>query len=328
MPPSNHLNSFRSNFALSAAIASKAGPIIFVLIASGVLAICCLVTGIRFIIAPTIWLGVAVLFSVSFIYARGARSLPISEMAYFGALWVCLTAVGVMFTYLAATLQYPLFDTQFSKLDGAVGFEWLVWYQYIESNRVINLALGLAYATGVLQIIGAIFYFAHTKRSDRNRELWWVAIISLLLTAGVSGILPAMGTFHYHNIGLERAVHLSDLLALRDGSKTTFHIQQMQGIITLPSYHTVLAIVFIYVFRGIPIWFFVSMVLNILMLISTPSHGGHYLVDMIAGAAVAFVTIFLVRQLKRLSDSHVKPFSTALAGQYDVLSGNSSSKTS
>jgi membrane-associated phospholipid phosphatase len=38
------------------------------------------------------------------------------------------------------------------------------------------------------------------------------------------------------------------------------------------------------------------------MIASTPTHGGHYLVDVVAGAVLAVVTIMLVKRL-RLRDS-------------------------
>jgi PAP2 superfamily len=328
MGTSRQLLMLRKYLKASTPAASKARPIVFIAITACALLILSSLTGIRFVVAPVIWLGVAALFAISLIYGLSGRSQPISEMAFFGALWICLTAVGVMFTYLAATLQYPLFDSAFSKLDRSLGFDWLAWYHYVESSKFLNLALALAYATGLLQILGAIFYFAHTKRFDRNSELWWVAIISLLLTSLVSGIVPAMGTFHHHNIGLERAIHLSDLVALRDASRTVFKVHEMQGIITLPSYHTVLAIIFMYAFRGIPIWFFVSAVLNILMLISTPSHGGHYLVDMIAGAAVAVVTIIFVRTLLGDSASPFPVASPRLLTEHAIPPSHLSSKIS
>ena len=60
----------------------------------------------------------------------------------------------------------------------------------------------------------------------------------------------------------------------------------MQGIVTFPSYHTVLAILFVYTHRGLRWTFPPVAVLNGLMLAAIPSVGGHYVVDMIGGALV------------------------------------------
>ncbi len=275
------------------------GPVWFIFIVGSLEFAWAYWSGYQFIMSASIYAGVALLLAVSFAYGVSGRSQAISDMAYYGALWVMLTVVGVIFTYLAASLRLPLLDADFAKMDALLGFRWLEWYTYVREHPIINVTLLIAYATGLLQICFSIFYFAHTGKRDRNNELWWASIISLLITSILSGIFPALGAYHYNNAGLSNGVHLPDLLALRDGKITTFLVHEMQGIITLPSYHTVLGILFIYAFRGLGVWFGVSCVVNIMMLISTPSHGGHYLVDMIAGGLVAVGAIYFVRGAKK-----------------------------
>ncbi len=121
-------------------------------------------------------------------------------------------------------------------------------------------------------------------------------MVSLLITAIISGILPALGAFVTFGVPeFARATHLPHLLALRDASISSFPLPGMQGIITLPSYHTVLAILLTYVYRGERHWFPAIALINCLMLVSVPTEGGHYLIDMIAGASVAILSIMMVR---------------------------------
>ena len=117
--------------------------------------------------------------------------------------------------------------------------------------------------------------------------------VAMLITALASGIYPAMGTFFHFQENMVHAVHVPHLLALRDGGMTEF--KDLQGIVTMPSYHTAQAILFMYVFRGQRRLFPWIVALNSLMLLSTPSMGGHYLVDMLAGAVVAAIAIASVR---------------------------------
>jgi hypothetical protein len=65
----------------------------------------------------------------------------------------------------------------------------------------------------------------------------------------------------------------------------------MQGIVAMPSYHTVLAVLFTYAFRGTGLLGYGIAVLNVAMLFSIPPVGGHYLVDVLAGAMLAFGAI-------------------------------------
>jgi len=109
----------------------------------------------------------------------------------------------------------------------------------------------------------------------------------------VSAALPAVGPFvHFFGRPTEDIVVL---MSLRSGGPHTFVINYLQGIITFPSFHTVLAIIFIYVHRPPSRSFIPVAILNGLMLLGIPSEGHHYLVDMISGTVVVALSIAIVR---------------------------------
>lgn len=244
-------------------------------------------------IAPVVY-GTLILISISIIYRLSGRSKPLSEMSYYAALWVLLTAVGGVFTYIFATLNRPLLDVEFAKIDLAMGFHWLRFYAFVQSHHLVGTLLTIAYYSSLVQIFFSIIFLSHIGRDDRNDELWWTSLIALVLTSVLSGLFPAGGTLFYYSIGLDNAVHLPHFLALRDGRLTELVLGDLKGIVTFPSYHTVMALLLIYVYRKLPIFPWI-VALNILMLISTPINGGHYLVDMIGGAAVAALSIVLTK---------------------------------
>jgi membrane-associated phospholipid phosphatase len=80
------------------------------------------------------------------------------------------------------------------------------------------------------------------------------------------------------------------LLALRGGGPLSFDLSQLQGLISFPSYHTVLAVLLTYAHRRSLLLIPIALV-NGIMLFSIPTVGQHYLVDIIAGAAVAVLAI-------------------------------------
>jgi membrane-associated phospholipid phosphatase len=65
----------------------------------------------------------------------------------------------------------------------------------------------------------------------------------------------------------------------------------------MPSFHTVIAIVLIYVHRPPARSFRIVATLSGVMLLSVPWAGNHYLSDMIVGAAIAAGSIALVRRM-------------------------------
>ncbi len=92
-------------------------------------------------------------------------------------------------------------------------------------------------------------------------------------------------------------------MALREGTLVQIALENMQGIITFPSYHTVLAVLLVYVYRGQGRIFLGVVILNILMLLSIPVYGSHYFGDMLAGALIALLSICLVRAATARSSS-------------------------
>ncbi|WLI89200.1 phosphatase PAP2 family protein [Massilia sp. R2A-15] len=221
------------------------------------------------------------------------RSQGWTDGAYYLALWLATLQVLNILSFLAASVGGPLLDDQFERIDAALGFSWRAWHDFVASAPTLNGILALAYYSGLLQVLASLIYFARTGQTVGNQELWWTALAGLLMTVTISALLPAIGAFVHFQSDLARADHAATLLALRDGSIT--HFSETKGIVTLPSYHTTQAILLMYVHRGQRRVLPSAVLLNLLMLLSTPTFGGHYLIDMIAGAAVAAVAILVVR---------------------------------
>ena len=151
----------------------------------------------------------------------------------------------------------------------------------------------MAYYSLQPQAALSIIYFAVSGRSARIRELLLLAGVTLAATVLISAIWPTLGPFAAHGGG--DIAYLRDLLALRAGGPWHFELLAMQGIVTMPSYHTVMAVLFTYAFRRTGLVGYGIATLNLVMLLSIPPIGGHYLVDMLAGGALALGAIAVQR---------------------------------
>ena len=78
-----------------------------------------------------------------------------------------------------------------------------------------------------------------------------------------------------------------------------FPLLALKGIITFPAFHAASAILLTYPCRHCKPLFGAVRVINGLMLISIPTEGGHYLVDVIAGVLVAVLSIFAFRKMRQ-----------------------------
>jgi hypothetical protein len=250
------------------------------------------------------WTQVAVLtgllLAIGFFYGSIRRNAQLADMALWGALVTAFSIAAAIFTYLNATLAFPLVDSELARIDAGLGFSWPAWFQFVNSHSLLKVLFAIIYAILLPECAASIVYFAHRGRSDRIAEFLWGALLSILITAPISGIVPALGAFvHFGVPGPAEATYLPHLLALREGTASSFSMNQLQGIITMPSYHTVLAILIVYAFRGCGRLFTLVLVLNSVMLLTLPSEGGHYLIDLIAGGAIATVTIAIISAAAR-----------------------------
>jgi hypothetical protein len=234
------------------------------------------------------------------------RNRGIANMAEAVALLCAFTATAVVLTYLAASCAFPLQDMMMERLDRAIGFDWSAWHDAVLNRPILSWSLLVAYASLLPQTILSILYFPATDRSARIGELLLLAGATSAATVLISAIWPTLGPCAANgpsfgacaaNGGGDIA-YLRDVLALRAGGPWHFELSAMEGIVTMPSYHTVMAVLFTYAFRRTGLVGYGIATLNLVMLLSIPPIGGHYLVDVLAGGALAFGAIAVQRALR------------------------------
>jgi hypothetical protein len=249
------------------------------------------------------WFAAAVAFCVlvSFVYRKLRSAPPIARLASYAVLWIVFTAVGCIFTYLAASASRPLVDGYLNSFDHYLGFDWIGWSSAVHRYMLLSVVLRAAYDSLGPQIVVSIIILSFGPGPDRNAELLLGAILSLTLTAAISAVWPALGPwtpFNDQYASSDDLLNARDVLTMRAGGSPSFALARLRGIVTFPSYHTVLAILFAYAHRGR--WSFpVFLVINWLMIASIPSEGGHYLSDVLAGVGLAVVAIASARVILR-----------------------------
>src|SRR5262249_48360851 len=68
-------------------------------------------------------------------------------------------------------------------------------------------------------------------------------------------------------------------------------LDNLEGLITFPSFHTAGAIMFIWALRKVPYVRRPALALNAALLAATLIDGTHYFIDLVGGAVVAFAAI-------------------------------------
>jgi hypothetical protein len=239
-------------------------------------------------------LGVAllVLFALDLIYTRWRPRERLADLAQTAAqLMAFFAAIGTA-SYLVTATAAPFVDDALAAADAAIGFDWLRWFTWVRGQPLAAFMLKLAYASATPQLALIPIYLALSGQAERNSRLIWELMLSLGVIVPLSAVFPAASAWvHYAVTDLIPAVHMPDFTALRSGTMREIALSRMEGLITFPSFHTTLAVLFVAALRKHRPALAIGGLVNGLMLLSIPSEGGHYLVDVIAGALVAVVAI-------------------------------------
>jgi hypothetical protein len=201
-----------------------------------------------------------------------------------------LSDAGAILSYTAmAATPFAMADASLARWDAALGFDWMAWYALVHAHPAVHFVLAQAYASAPIQVVLLVIYFCYADRR-RVDELLLAGILPIGIITPVMMLLPAVGAWSQHGVGIEP--WRADILALRDHALPV--IGQTQGIISFPSYHTVLGVVLAYAARGQK-WFVPSLCLNLLLIAAVMTEGAHYGVDLLSGLGVAFVSVAATR---------------------------------
>jgi membrane-associated phospholipid phosphatase len=120
-------------------------------------------------------------------------------------------------------------------------------------------------------------------------------MLTCLTACVIAGLLPAVGAYVHHApaqairdmIAADAGVwHLQHYEALRAGAFRVFELRHTEGIITFPSFHTACALLVPLALRGMGVVTALAWAFAATVMVSTVPIGGHYLIDVIAGAAM------------------------------------------
>ncbi|SAK74386.1 PAP2 family protein [Caballeronia hypogeia] len=235
------------------------------------------------------------------LFERYRRDEKIRIALTCSSLFILFAMTACFFGYLLVSTNAPLVDNTLAAWDRALGFDWPRVYLWTKHRPQLSHALALAYSSAFPQIAVVIIYLSFTKRQEQLAEFNAAMIFSYLITSVVSVYFPAAGPAKFYQEVVHADVSLlSHFEPLRDGTLRIFDLRSAQGLVSIPSFHTIMAILLAYAMRRTRI-FPIFLILNIAVILSTPTQGSHYLVDLIAGAATAMTAIALLRNRSLLS---------------------------
>jgi len=247
-------------------------------------------------------LAVAVIvFLVATIYTRWRPDPRVAAATGVTGFLIIFNAAAALFSYLITSINLPLVDHLYAGFDASVGFSWTVWLHQVNAMPTFGWVLEMAYRTSLPQVLFAVLCLSVLGRLRNLSEFIDVYVWSLIVIIIISGLFPSSGAFSHYAVPTDDyanltpfggLVHMDHYFGLRDGSLRTITMANIQGLITFPSFHTTLAIITAWALRDVRFINIIAIALNGMVILSTPTHGGHYLADVVGGAAVAVAVIW------------------------------------
>jgi membrane-associated phospholipid phosphatase len=214
--------------------------------------------------------------------------------------------VMISATYIATSANLPLQDANLLALDRAIGFDFRGVLNFVNDRVWLISILAAGYCSiswPICVIVAALPLASHYRRTA---EFVCAFLLALIATTLITALVPAIGV--YGEMGLVAADFpnivpqgyydtLRDAPLLRDGSLRTLDLWHLAGVVTFPSFHAAAAVLYAWAMWPMRLLRLPNLLCNGAMLAATPIGGGHYLVDVIAGVAVAAASIWIAGRM-------------------------------
>ncbi|AGW89122.1 hypothetical protein N234_03695 [Ralstonia pickettii DTP0602] len=225
--------------------------------------------------------------------------------------WIALFACAMsVLSYLLVGLAPPLIDVRLAAVDRALGLDWPAVHAWVRARPVLTDVLQWFYSAGRAQLMLVAFFTGIAGRYTHLREYLCMLCVSLTLVFLVSTPFPAAGAFHYYaaagaSISPAELSGYSHFFLLRADELKDFSLDTMQGLVSMPSFHTAMGLIFIQGMRWSRLGLAVAVPFNLVMIVATPTQGGHHFADVLGGIALWLVSAALVQRLARKRSSAV-----------------------
>jgi membrane-associated phospholipid phosphatase len=237
------------------------------------------------------------------IYIRHAlSSIQLFIACYFFLLLYAMCST--VMTYMGQAVGAPLQDEALATADAALGIDFLAFHAWVGTQPLLPEAMFYAYNSCAKQFLVIFLVSAIFLDRENVAQFCSLLVLTIVPTIIIATLFPALGSCIYHQPTAQPFAHLDPLAcrdyvphveSLRAGTFEVFDLRQSKGLLTFPSYHTVMAIIATYAVRNY-IWLLIPFaLLNAVNILSTVPFGGHYFVDVLGGATIAFSAIAIVR---------------------------------
>lgn len=199
-------------------------------------------------------------------------------------LLVLFTNVGGPAQYAGVALGLPLIDPWLASADASLGIHVPALTGWTAGHPYLTLALVAAYFTLLPQFVLPLIVLG---LAYKDREALWEYVfhfhVCLAVTLAGVALLPAACAFSYYGFTslIDQTRFISHFEGLRAGTLTVIRFDDIEGLISFPSFHVAGGMMVTWAFRRYRRWLVALGILNVMLISATVLTGAHYGVDLL-----------------------------------------------
>ena len=208
--------------------------------------------------------------------------------------WVMLlVAIIPSMAVLSVRFEFPLRDVLLARMDKALGLNVPAIAGWTAAHPHWQILSDKSYDVLYLLLPIAMFLPGILGRREAAEQFIVANAAAFLISFPIFTLMPAIGPWagsEFAGNAAQKACEAS-IIALHSGSKTAAVV----GVVSFPSFHVIWAVLSaraLWPIRGLRI---VGVAMACLVTVSTVTTGWHYVVDVIAGFAMAGVALGIAR---------------------------------
>jgi hypothetical protein len=238
----------------------------------------------------TVWVGAVLLGAIVVVWLNfyfvpgGPKEWFIAEVMFVTFLMLLLTNVLVPMQYgaLAAGSRYA--DPWLAAADARIGVYVPGVAAWTWAHPRTSWLATASYFTFAPQLLLTVLALAALRERARLWEFAFHFHLCLIVAIAALAVWPAVCPAAYY--GFTPTIDMTQVIAqikgFHDGSMTVVRFDELEGLVSFPSFHVVGALLVTWAFRHRPRILIPLIVLNSGLAISTVITGEHYVVDVLA----------------------------------------------
>jgi membrane-associated phospholipid phosphatase len=223
------------------------------------------------------------------------------------ALWLALCLCFTLLTFALAAHPHRFVDAELARADSIL-FPFFDWPKNVALFASTHAPLRFAnwvyesirWQPTLLLIILSV--------AGRYRAAWRFVLtwnVALTIVVVIFAFAPGLGAYAHFGIAHAEVPGMRDptpwhqvqlLRALDERTLTDLRPEDLDGLVTFPSFHAAAAVVLGATFWQVRLFRWPMAVLNLMMLLAAIPVGGHYLIDIAAGVVTAIVALVAVNR--------------------------------